>query len=118
MPGSLFKKVSCLRIATFLRKRLWHRCFPVNFAKFLRTTFFIEHLWLLLLYHSGLLFRSQAATFSWSVFDFAPLPFDSIIFCLKFLCIINLQRFVIPLAKIFCVPLQKLFFIYFLLKKL
>ena len=21
----------------FLRKRLWHRCFPVNFAKFLRT---------------------------------------------------------------------------------
>ena len=24
--------------------RLCHRCFPVNFAKFLRTTFFIEHL--------------------------------------------------------------------------
>ena len=22
--------------ATLLRKRLWHRCFPVNFAKFLR----------------------------------------------------------------------------------
>ena len=36
--------------ATLLRKRLWHRCFPVNFAKFLRTFFFIEHLrWLLLL---------------------------------------------------------------------
>ena len=29
--------------------RLWHRCFPVNFAKFLRTPFFIEHLWWLLL---------------------------------------------------------------------
>ena len=29
--------------------RLWHRCFPVNFAKFLRTYFFIEHIhWLLL----------------------------------------------------------------------
>ena len=29
--------------------RLWHRCFPVNFAKFLRTLFLIEHVqWLLL----------------------------------------------------------------------
>ena len=35
--------------ATLLKKRLWHRCFPHNFAKFLRTPFFIEHLqWLLL----------------------------------------------------------------------
>ena len=25
--------------ATSLKKRLWHRCFPVNFAKFLRTLF-------------------------------------------------------------------------------
>ena len=25
---------------TLLKKRLWHRCFPVNFAKFLRTPFF------------------------------------------------------------------------------
>ena len=33
----------------FLKKRLWHRCFPVNFVKFLRTPFFIEHLWWLLL---------------------------------------------------------------------
>ena len=24
---------------TSLKKRLWHRCFPVNFAKFLRTPF-------------------------------------------------------------------------------
>ena len=23
--------------ATLLKKRLWHRCFPVNFVKFLRT---------------------------------------------------------------------------------
>ena len=30
-------------------KRLWHRCFPVNFVKFLRTPFLTEHLlWLLL----------------------------------------------------------------------
>ena len=27
---------------------LWHRCFPVNFAKFLRTPFFTEHFWWLL----------------------------------------------------------------------
>ena len=32
--------------ATLLKKRLWHRCFPVNFEKFLRTPFLIEHLWL------------------------------------------------------------------------
>ena len=35
--------------ATSLKKRLWYRCFPVNFVKFLRTPFVIEHLrWLLL----------------------------------------------------------------------
>ena len=28
------------RSATLLKKRLWHRCFPVNFAKFSRTPFF------------------------------------------------------------------------------
>ena len=33
----------------FIKKRLWHRCFPVNFAKFLRTPFLTKHLrWLLL----------------------------------------------------------------------
>ena len=37
-----------LRPATLLKRRLWHRCFPVNFVKFLRTAFFIEHLWWLL----------------------------------------------------------------------
>ena len=26
--------------ATSLKKRLWHRCFPVNFVKLLRTPFF------------------------------------------------------------------------------
>ena len=43
-----FNKVAGLRPATLLKKRLWHRCFTVNFAKFLRTPFFIEHLWWLL----------------------------------------------------------------------
>ena len=34
--GVLWKKV--------LKKRLWQRCFPVNFAKFLKNTFFTDHL--------------------------------------------------------------------------
>ena len=33
----------------FIKKRLYHRCFPVNFVKFLRTHSFINHLWWLLL---------------------------------------------------------------------
>ena len=41
---------SGLRPATLLKKRLWHRCFPVNIAKFLRTSFLTGHLWWLLLY--------------------------------------------------------------------
>ena len=32
-------KLPCLRPPTLLKKTLWHRCFPVNFAKFLRTLF-------------------------------------------------------------------------------
>ena len=34
-----------------LKKKLWHRCFPVNFAKFLRISIFIEHLQWLILYN-------------------------------------------------------------------
>ena len=50
MCQSLFlKKAAGLRPATLLKKRLWYRCFSVNFAKFLRTSFLTEHLrWLLL----------------------------------------------------------------------
>ena len=43
-----FNKVAHLRPATLSKKRLWHRCFPVTFVKFLKTPFFIEHLWWLL----------------------------------------------------------------------
>ena len=32
-------KVAGLRPATLLKKRFWHRCFPANFTKFLRTPF-------------------------------------------------------------------------------
>ena len=34
-----FNKVAGLSPATLLKKRPWHRFFPVNFAKFLRTYF-------------------------------------------------------------------------------
>ena len=34
-----FNKVAGLRPATLLKKRLWRRCFSVNFAKFIRTPF-------------------------------------------------------------------------------
>ena len=34
-----------LRSITVIKKRLQSRCFPVNFAKFLKTPFFKEHLW-------------------------------------------------------------------------
>ena len=44
-PKVFFKKgKKRLRPATLLKKRLWHRSFPVKFSKFLRTTFLTEHL--------------------------------------------------------------------------
>ena len=52
--GLFFNKVPGLRPAIVFKKSLWHRCFPVSFAKFLRTPFFAEHLRWLLLYKSGM----------------------------------------------------------------
>ena len=43
------KKLAGLRAASLLQKRLWRRCFPENFTKFLRTPFHKKHLWWLLL---------------------------------------------------------------------
>ena len=49
---SLFFQWSCKKL---LKKKPWHRCFPVNFAKFLRTPFVKEQLrWLLLQVIGGL----------------------------------------------------------------
>ena len=40
-----------LRSATLLKKRLWHLCFSVSFAKFVRISIFTEHLrWLFLMF--------------------------------------------------------------------
>ena len=44
-----FNKVAGLRPATLLKKKPWHRCFPVNSVKFLRITFSQNTSWRLLL---------------------------------------------------------------------
>ena len=52
LPENTFARASeacAWGLQLYLKKILSHRCFPVNFAKFLRTTFFIEQLWWLLL---------------------------------------------------------------------
>ena len=46
----VFNKVATLRPANLLEKSLWHWYFHVNFVKFLRAPFFIEHLWWLFLH--------------------------------------------------------------------
>ena len=51
------------RPATLLKKRPWHRCFPVNFVKFLRTHFCIEHLWWLLLLFVKIITISEAFSY-------------------------------------------------------
>ena len=82
-----FNKVAGLRHrpATLLKRRLWHRRFPVNFAQFVKNTFFIEHLgWLLLdRFHP---------TVTWGKLNFIPVRRDSFLPCicihflLMFLC--------------------------------
>ena len=54
-----FKKLAGLKPATLLKKRLWPWCFPVNFTKFLRAPFYIEHLWWLLLLDSNFMFIAK-----------------------------------------------------------
>ena len=46
----MFNRITLLKKRiTLLKRRIWHRCFPVNFAKFLTTSFLKENLWWLLL---------------------------------------------------------------------
>ena len=49
MLESLSNKVAGLKKGNFIKKRLQHSCFPMNTERFLRTAFFIEHLWWLFL---------------------------------------------------------------------
>ena len=51
-----------IRPANLSKKRFWHMCFPVNFAKFLKTPFFIEHpRWLLLKMQTTNLYYLQSS---------------------------------------------------------
>ena len=43
-------KFAGLRPADLLKKKLWHRGFPVNLAEVLETPFFIEHLFYRILF--------------------------------------------------------------------
>ena len=47
--GSLFNKVAALKAYSFIKKRLQHRCFPVNIAKFLKTAFIYLYILYLML---------------------------------------------------------------------
>ena len=42
-------RTTSLKVSNAQSTWLWHRCFPVNFVKILRTSFYTEHLWWLFL---------------------------------------------------------------------
>ena len=63
MLGSLFNNVTGLKACNFIKKRLQHWCFPVNIAKLFKNSFFIEHLWWLLL-------KTNLKNFESSIFIF------------------------------------------------
>ena len=62
------------RPTTLLKKRTWHRCFPVKFAKFLRTLFLIEHLQWLLLYDTKCIYGKVRPVNPPSVFNSCVKP--------------------------------------------
>ena len=69
MPESLFNKVAGPQACNFIKMRLQYSCFPVKFAKFLRTPSFTEHLqWLLLWFkqQNNLIFSVITITFSYN----------------------------------------------------
>ena len=65
-----FDKVAGFRPATLLKKRLWQRCFPKNFVKFLRTPFLMKHLWWLLTTLITLIYMKNANNFVTNYADY------------------------------------------------
>ena len=73
------------KLKHYLKKRLWHRCFLVNFAKFLRTPFFTEHShWLLLRFRhfsfweiSGALYKLLQNQFQFLLFQLSKVHIQS-----------------------------------------
>ena len=74
---SLFFKIKLqLEACNFTKKEIWHRCFPVNFAKFLRILFFIDKLlvaasrfFVLSFYSCGKLWLLTVKIFFWFWID-------------------------------------------------
>ena len=62
-----FNKVAGLRSAILLKKRFWHRGFPVSFKKFLRTPFLIDYLWWLLQENAEVWFFSARVLNSYDI---------------------------------------------------
>ena len=67
-----FDKVAGARPATLFKKRLWYGCFPVNFAKFSRTSFFIEYLWWMLLNIFTVVFGTVYLMFTFRIIILLP----------------------------------------------
>ena len=59
---------TCARVSFLIKlQSLWRRCLFMNFAKFLRTPFSIEHLWWLLLYEIIVWHRKMMSFFTFSM---------------------------------------------------
>ena len=71
-----FNKVAGLSPANLLKKRLWHRCFSLNFLKFLRTPFLQNTSGRLLLHFFGWLLIVKASLKVWKVFIKQYHPWD------------------------------------------
>ena len=87
---SRFDKVATLKSCNFIKKRLQHRCFPVNIAKFLRTVFFIEHHWWLLLFSAYIPHLAHLSCFI--NVNFSHISANSILnqlICNKFILIVH-----------------------------
>ena len=84
----IFNKVAGLSPATLLKKRLWYRCFPANFAKFRRTAFlqntFSGCFWSSPKWIDSLLSTSQSYTFTKSLFKRFPIFARSLCWSRKF----------------------------------
>ena len=110
-----FNKVAGL---TLFKKRLWHRCFPVNFAKFLRTP--LENnlggcFWMIILIHT---FWKKSSPFprygSWFVFLILDFPFDAIFATLTYIGNIQFVNWFDFLTAVIFIVLKSMVIIMFL----
>ena len=91
-----FNKVAALRPETLLKKRLWHMCFPVNFAKFLRAPFLqniSRRLLLKMNFCISVLFEIWLYVIFWSSFISMVFQKNSPMYKLKLLLKLLIERF-------------------------